>query len=120
MRTFDKKKTEGKCDESKSEEVFVAQNKQGTEYETETPTLSELSSDEEKEIAITKLTVEDSKSSQDFENQGDAIVEVIGSIEEDIEKKMDDKENQIGITKQPIVPNTEEEDQEEGECVTGM
>ena len=42
----------------------MAQDKQGAEYETDTPTLSELSSNEVKKKAFTKLTVEDSKNSQ--------------------------------------------------------
>ena len=46
MCTFDIREIEGKGDELKSEEANVAQDKQGAGYETEKPTLSELSSDE--------------------------------------------------------------------------
>ena len=37
MCTFDIKENEGKGDELKSEEANLAQDKQGAEYETETP-----------------------------------------------------------------------------------
>ena len=56
LHTFDRKEIKEKSDELKSKEAIVAQNKQRAEYETEIPTLSELSSDEEKEKAITKPT----------------------------------------------------------------
>merc|ERR1711915_639333 len=104
-------------DELKAEEANAVQDilvaEDETVESTDTQSLSERSSNEEKEKDITRLTDEDSKNSQDFENQEDAVVEVIGSIKDETEKEMDGKENQTGIPEQPIVLKTEEEDKQE-------
>ena len=63
LHRFDNKEIKGEDDESKSIQAIEAQNKQGAVYEIDTPNPSEISSNEEEEKAITRLTTEDSENS---------------------------------------------------------
>ena len=119
LHRFDNKEIKGEDDESKPIHAIETQNKQGAVYDIDTPNPLDIDSNEEEDKAITSLTNEDSKDSQDLERHEDTIVEAVDSIEDYMQKKTDRKDNQIEMPEQPMVPKTEEEDQEGDGYVNG-
>ena len=117
LHRFDNKEIKGKVDESKPIHAIETQNKQGAVYDIDTPNPLDIDSNEEEKKAITRLTNEDSKDSQDLERHEDTRVEAVDSIEDYMRKKTNHKDNQIEMPEQPMVPKTEEEDQEEDRYV---